>query len=39
MLNKLKEMRGPIFIYTHLGTKFKEASKEVFICASSKEPF
>jgi hypothetical protein len=22
-----------------LGTKFKEASKEVFICASSKEPF
>jgi hypothetical protein len=39
MLNKLKEMRGPIFIYTPLGTLLKEASKEVSICASSKETF
>ncbi len=36
MLNKLKEMIGPIFIYTRLGTQFKEASKEAFMYALSK---
>jgi hypothetical protein len=33
MLNRLKEMKGPTSIYTRLRTYFKEASKEVFICA------
>jgi len=33
MLNRLKEMKGPTSIYTRLKTYFKEASKEVFICA------
>jgi len=37
MLNKFKEMKGPILIYTPLGTYLKEACKEVFMCASSKE--
>jgi Mor family transcriptional regulator len=39
VLNKLKEMKGPTFIYTPLGTHLKEASKEVSMCASSKEVF
>jgi hypothetical protein len=37
MLNKLKEMKGPISIYNLLGTKLKETSKEVFMCALSKK--
>jgi hypothetical protein len=32
VLNRLKEMRGP----TPLGTYLKDASKDVFMCASSK---
>jgi hypothetical protein len=36
MLNKLKEMKGPISIYTHLKTDLKEASNEAFMCATSK---
>ncbi len=36
-LNILKEMKGPTPIYTPLGTQLKEAYKEVFMCASSKE--
>jgi hypothetical protein len=36
VLNRLKEMRSPTFIYTLLGTYLKKASKEVFMCASSK---
>jgi hypothetical protein len=43
ILNKLKKMKGFIFIYTPLGTSFKEAFKEPFMCASNKkassEPF
>jgi hypothetical protein len=37
MLNKLKEMKGHTPIYTPLGTKFKETSKEAYMRASSKE--
>jgi hypothetical protein len=36
-LNKRKEMKGFIFIYTPLETYFKEASKEVFMCALNKK--
>jgi len=39
MLNKLKELMGLISIYIPLGTQLKEASKEVSMCASSKEAF
>jgi hypothetical protein len=39
VLNKLKEMRGPTYIYTFLRIYFKEASKEVSMCASNKESF
>ncbi len=39
MLNRLKEMKGPIPIYTPFKMQFKEASKKVFICASNKEVF
>ncbi len=35
-LNKLKEMIGPIFIYTLLGTQFKEVFKEVFMYVLNK---
>jgi hypothetical protein len=35
MLNRLKEMRVLISIYTPLGTQFKKASKEVSMCASN----
>jgi hypothetical protein len=38
MLNKLKEMKGPTPIYTPLGTKLKETSKEASMCASNNEP-
>jgi hypothetical protein len=37
MLNKLKEMKSPTSIYNLLGTKLKETSKEVFMCALSKK--
>jgi hypothetical protein len=36
MLNILKVIRGPTSIYTPMGTLFKEASIEAFICASTK---
>jgi len=36
MLNWLKEMKGPISIYTPLGAWLKEPFKEAFMCASSK---
>jgi hypothetical protein len=39
VLNKLKEMKGPTSIYTHLGTLLKEVFKEAFMCASSKETY
>jgi hypothetical protein len=39
VLNKLKEMKGSISIYTHLGTLLKEASKEASMWASSKKTF
>jgi hypothetical protein len=39
MLNRLKEMKGRIIIYTSLGTWFNEAYKEASICASNKEAF
>ncbi len=39
MLNKLKEVKVPINIYTPMETQLKEASKEAFISASSKETF
>jgi hypothetical protein len=39
VLNKLKGMKGSTSIYTPLGIWFKEASKEVFMCSSSKKPF
>jgi heterodisulfide reductase subunit B len=39
MLNILKEMIGPIPIYTHLEIKLKNVSKEAFMYASSKEVF
>jgi len=39
VLNKLKEMKGSISIYTHLGTLLKEASKEASMWASSKKAF
>jgi hypothetical protein len=39
VLNKLKKMKGLTSIHTPLGTKLKETSKEVFVCASSKKPF
>jgi hypothetical protein len=38
MLNRLKEMKGPTPIYTPLGTKLKETSKEAYMCASNNEP-
>jgi hypothetical protein len=34
VLNKLKEMKSPIYI--PLRTQLKEASKKAFMCASSK---
>jgi len=37
MLNKVKEMKDPTMISTLLGTLVKEASKEAFMCESSKE--
>ncbi len=39
MLNRLKEMKGPTFIDTPLGTQFKKVSKEASMCASSKKTF
>ncbi len=32
-------MKGLTYIYTLLGTYFKEVSKENFMCASNKEVF
>jgi len=37
MLNRLKVMGGPTLIYTPLGTKLKEASIKVSMCAPTKE--
>jgi hypothetical protein len=37
VLSRLKETKGLTLIYTLLGTSFKKASKETFMCASSKE--
>ncbi len=39
VLNKLKEMKGSTMISTLLGILVKEAFKEAFMCASSKEAF
>jgi hypothetical protein len=39
VLNRWKEKKGPIPIYTPLGTYRKEASKEAFICELSKEVY
>jgi hypothetical protein len=36
VLNRLKEMRGPTFIYTLLYTYLKDASIDASMCASSK---
>ncbi len=38
-VDKLKEMKGSSSIYTPLETQLKEASKEAFMCASSKKRF
>jgi len=37
MLNKLKEMRVCIRIYTLLGTQLNKVPKEASMCTSSKE--
>ncbi len=39
MFNRLKEMKGPTFVYTPLGTYLKEASKKAPMGASNKEVF
>jgi hypothetical protein len=39
VLNRLKEMKGPISIYTPLGTLLKEAFNEASMRASSKEAY
>jgi hypothetical protein len=38
VLNKPKEMRGPIFIYIPFRTQFKKTSKKAFMCVLSKKP-